>query len=151
MMVYNRTQADVAAAAALIARYQQGDWAALTEQERAQLERGTYTYTTLNRVEQAQADLARILQNYGYNIAITTKIWNAGGYFNEAELLRYLGNLNTLRTIVTTSHDTPPTPGDFRPITAANAIEKILSDMEQLVNNMAAAFQLCGQIYSGEV
>ncbi len=70
-LVYDRTQEDVTSSAAIRSAYQKlGNWSGLTGAERVQLERGTLTYNTLNRVESAVKTLAATLTSAGYPVEV---------------------------------------------------------------------------------
>lgn len=71
-LIYDRTKSDETASAAIRKSYQTlGNWSGLTDTERAQLERGTLTYNTLNRVELAVKTLATALTAAGYPVEVT--------------------------------------------------------------------------------
>ena len=71
-LIYDRTESDETASAAIRKSYQAlGNWSGLTDAERAQLERGTLTYNTLNRVESAVKTLAAALTSAGYPVEVT--------------------------------------------------------------------------------
>lgn len=71
-LIYDRTESDEIASAAIRKSYQTlGNWSGLTDAERAQLERGTLTYNTLNRVESAVKTLASALNAAGYPVSVT--------------------------------------------------------------------------------
>lgn len=71
-LIYDRAESDETASAAIRKSYQTlGNWSGLTDAERAQLERGTLTYHTLNRVESAVKTLAAALTSAGYPVEVT--------------------------------------------------------------------------------
>ena len=71
-LIYDRTESDETASAAIRKSYQTlGNWSGLTDAERTQLERGTLTYNTLNRVESAVKLLAAALTSAGYPVEVT--------------------------------------------------------------------------------
>ena len=71
-LIYDRTESDETASAAIRKSYQTlGNWSGLTDTERAQLERGALTYNTLNRVESAVKLLAAELNSAGYPVEIS--------------------------------------------------------------------------------
>lgn len=70
-LVYDRTQEDVTSSAAIRSTYQAlGSWSGLTDAEKAQLERGTLTYNTLNRVETAVKTIAAELNAAMYPVKL---------------------------------------------------------------------------------
>lgn len=151
-LIFDRTSADRIAVDEILQRYQSGDWSLVTSEEKEQLERGTYTYNTLNRVESAVRDLAAVLTSYGYNVKVSTKTnWGAQDYFNEENLQRYLENLDTLKNVFYTYATTPITPllVDMFFIDAANSIEKILFDIEDLITKLSKGFRKMGTFSMG--
>jgi hypothetical protein len=54
-------------------KYQNGE--TLTETEAAQVERGTLSLETLNRIESKMHELATDLNKYAYTVTVTTKTW----------------------------------------------------------------------------
>lgn len=71
-LIYDRTESDDTASAAIRKSYQTlGNWSGLTGAERTQLERGMLTYNTLNRIESAVKLLAAALTSAGYPVEIS--------------------------------------------------------------------------------
>jgi hypothetical protein len=116
-----------------------------------QLERGTYTNVSLNRVESAMKNVAETFNGFGYNINLITKTWAEGDYFDESELERYLSNLNTLRSAIAVLQSTPQTPDNYNTWQQANDIERILVDLEDSLDRLSLGFWYCGEAYCGEV
>lgn len=117
-------------------------------------EKGTYNATDLNRVGEAQAYLAGRFRACGYGVSIAPKLnWTMEDIPWQADMNRYLADLRALRGALRMMETTPPVPGSMAGLTweQANDIEKILADLEFLLNNMAAAWYYCGEIYAGEV
>lgn len=116
--------------------------------------KGTYNAEDLNRVGEAQAYLARRFRAYGYGVSIAPKVnWTMEDIPRQGDMDRYLADLRTLRGTLRMMETTPPVPGSMAGLTweQANDIEKILADLEFLLNNMAAAWCYSGEIYAGEV
>lgn len=71
-LIYDRGESDITAAKEIRTAYQAlGKWETVTDAEKAQLERGTLTYNTLNRVELAVTTLAAELNSGGYPVEIS--------------------------------------------------------------------------------
>lgn len=70
-----------------------------------------------------------------------------------SQMQRYIANISALRGALTVWETTPSVPADMSGLTQqeANDIEIILDIVEQLINNMAAAWFFSGDVYSGEV
>lgn len=69
-LIYDRTQSDVDNAIAIRSKYQAlGDWSGITEDEIAQLKRGTYScFDDMNRVDSAVRELGGMLTAAGYPV-----------------------------------------------------------------------------------
>lgn len=75
-LIYDRTQSDVDNAIAIRSKYQAlGDWSGITEDEIAQLKRGTYScFDDMNRVDAAVRELGGMLTAAGYPVRYTSPI-----------------------------------------------------------------------------
>lgn len=155
-LVYDRTEEDKNSAAAIRKSYQTlGNWSGLTDAEKAQLERGTLTYNTLNRVESAVKTLAAALTAAGYPVEITSKAedreWQEGDIVRRAQWTTHLDNVQRLRDAYYTLAETGelPKPEDKLNYQGANTIEKILADIDQLIDCMKAIYRRCGTFRAG--
>lgn len=116
--------------------------------------KGTYNASDLNRVGEAVAYLAGVLNGYGYAVAVSPKTdWTAQDTPTEAQMQRYLDDVAALRAALAVMETTPEVPADMAKLTyaEANNIEQILKDIDRLLTNMAAAWLCSGDVYSGEV
>ena len=113
-----------------------------------------YGYSDINRVEAKIAELQNSLNaDFGFAISLDTKTnWARTDIPQRAQMERYRQNVAALRAVVAAYQTTPQTPDSMRFLTAqeANDIERILQDIEQLLNNTEAAWIYCGESYSGE-
>lgn len=151
-MIYDRTQTDVDLAKTLRAKLQSGQ--ALTVGEIATLERGSCTVTMLNRIEAKQAELRDVLYNLGYTSDVVTKTWeqtDASAIFTYQDHQRILNNLDALKDAYYIYRTTPNTPTYMYGYKEANDIEKILVDIENMINDMVLRFRECGTFECGEV
>lgn len=75
-LIYDRTQSDVDNAIAIRNKYQAlGDWSGITEDEIAQLKRGTYScFDDMNRVDAAVRELGGMLTAAGYPVRYTSPV-----------------------------------------------------------------------------
>lgn len=144
-LVYDRTAADVA---------QKND-------------KGTYNATDLNRVTAALEELDTELRSYGYSTGYRrlevphnapTEINDPYTWYKEdiptASLMdAYLDNVSAIRAVIELPPSTPQVPPDMNALTfsEANDIERILLDVEQLINNIIQSWYYSGEIYAGEV
>ena len=148
-MITDRTASDVSLAKTLRAKVQSGQ--TLSDAEISIMERGTITINTLNRIENKQAELKKLLANEGYyNTPIQNKTWGYTKYFKENEFRRILNNLNVLRSAFFVYADTPGTPPISFHYENINALEKVLFDIETMLNDMIDRFRECGTFECGE-
>lgn len=131
-------------------------YAAMTNAEREEwaTSKGAYNYTDLNRVENAVAYIADLLSSLGYGVEIAkTRTWTIYDVPTASDMNRFLSNVRTIREAFSVMRTTPVAPSTMQRLThtSANNIERILQDVETLVNNMVAAFMYAGDIYGGEI
>lgn len=122
--------------------------------------KGRYNCTDLNRVETAVGQLVEMLNAAGWNMSLTTKTdWATASEAAPAQdiptasdMARYLANVAAIRHALAFYRTTPAVPDsmDFLTWQKANAIERILADAEELINNMLAVRVFSGEVYAGE-
>ena len=158
-MIFDRTQNDVDTAIRLINEKVKFDSVTmqpinpevLTESEIATLEKGTLTINTLNRIENKQEELKNLFNNMGYwNTPITSKVWGENYIFNVDEFERIIDNTNVLRQAFFVYKDTPNTPPVSYHYSNINALEKILYDLDVMINDVKSLYRECGTFESGE-
>lgn len=150
-MIFDRTQADVTMALS-IRENKIKLFTPPSEDELRHLERGFIDHTTLNRIENKQAELRDLLVASGSSFFnIETKTWTADDIFNETEFQRLVDNLDVLKSEINVLPDTPDTPQPAFYFIIINDIEKILFDMDVLLQNMISAYCFCGELYCGEL
>ncbi len=160
-LIYDRAESDETASAAIRKSYQTlGNWSGLTDAERAQLERGTLTYNTLNRVESAVKLLAAALTSAGYPVEVTPVLkgsksedreWQEGDVLYRPQWTTYIDNVQKLRDAYYTLAETGelPAPGDKLKYTGANTIEKVLADIDLLLDGMKSIYRRAGTFTAG--
>lgn len=160
-LIYDRTESDETASAAIRKSYQKlGNWSGLTDAEKAQLERGTLTYNTLNRVESAVKTLAAALTAAGYPVEVTPVLkgskaedreWQEGDVLYRPQWTTYLANVQALRDAYYTLAETGelPAPEDKLKYTGANTIEKVLADIDLLLDGMKSIYRRAGTFTAG--
>lgn len=160
-LIYDRTESDETASAAIRKSYQTlGNWSGLTDAERAQLERGALIYNTLNRVEQAVKTLAAALTSAGYPVEVTPVLkgsksedreWQEGDVLYRPQWSTYLDNVQRLRDAYYTLAETGklPKPEDKLKYTGANIIEKVLADIDLLLDGMKSIYRRAGTFTAG--
>ncbi len=123
----------------------------LTESEIETLERGTITYNTLNRIENKQVELKNLFNEIGYwNTEITTKTWNGTQLFKGDDFQRIIDNTNVLRDAFFVYKDTPKTPPVSYYFEDINSLEKILYDLDVMINDVKSNYRESGTFYCGE-
>ena len=106
--------------------------------------KGRYDSTDLNRVEKWCKYLTETLTEYGYKLEISTKTdWVDTDYPYNAEMNRIWSNVNTLKNAYFSFTKMPENFNKIG-IEKANAIEKILAEINELIGNMVQTF-----VYSG--
>ena len=149
-MIFNRTQADISAAHNLI-NTKVKTFQELTHEEVAILEKGTMTINTLNRIEQKQEELKGLFNSMGYwNTPVVIKTWDYKDIFNVSEFQRIIYNLDILRNAFFTYSTTPNTPPVSYRFEDINSLEKILNDLDVMINDVKSNYQECGDIECGE-
>ena len=150
MMIFDRTSEDVKKAKQIreekVMTFQE-----LTAEEAEIMERGTITINTLNRIEDKQAELKSLINNMGYwNTPTINKNWKYTQIFDEAEFQRIVNNTNILREAFFVYVDTPKTPSVSYRYNDINALEKILVDIEKMIDDVKSYYRECGNIVCGE-
>lgn len=150
-MIYTRTQADVDEAIKIrsekVQKFQE-----LTEDEIKTLERGMITVNTLNRIEQKQEDLRGLFNSMGYwNTPITIKVWDETQLFKRSDFQRIIDNVNILRNAFFSYSYTPKTPSPAFHYKNLNDLEKILFDLDVMINDVRSKYKKCGTFNCGEV
>jgi hypothetical protein len=149
-MIYNRTQADVDESIR-IRREKVQTFQELTEEEKAILERGMMTIDTLNRIEEKQIELKELFRGMGYFCGeIQSKTWDYTQIFNVDEFERILKNTVALRNAFFVFSETPPTPHVSFHYNDINALEKILHDLDVMINGVKSNYRYCGEFICGE-
>ena len=123
----------------------------LTESDISTLEKGTMTIDTLNRIEAKQEELKNLFNNIGYwNTPIINKVWDYTRIFSAYEFQRIVDNINILRTAFFVYKDTPITPPVSYHFEDINALEKILHDLDVMINDVESHYKECDDFECGE-
>ena len=159
-MITNRTQYDVDTARILRntkvkfdpITMQPTNLDELTPAELQTLNKGTFNYTDLNRIETKQEELKNLFNDMGYwNTPIKNKVWGENDIFNVDEFQRILDNTNVLRQAFFVYKDTPNTPPISYYWQDINALEKILYDLDVMINDVKSRYKRCGTFRCGEL
>lgn len=115
--------------------------------------KGAYNASDLNRVGSAVEYVAGRFADYGYFVDVSPrKDWAMGDIPREADMVKYLSEVEQLRSLVSVLPTTPETPGDMECLSymEANNIEQILVDVDKVLETMITTFVLCGEAICGE-
>jgi hypothetical protein len=150
-VIFDRTQNDVDTAIVLI-NEKVKTFQELTEEEIATLEKGTLTINTLNRIESKQQLLKGLFEEVGYwSVPILTKQWLYTDIFKGEEFDRILHNLEVLKKSFFVYKNTPNIPdNNYRKYQTINDVEKILYDLDVMINDVKSHYKECGTFECGE-
>ena len=110
-----------------------------------------YNYEDLNRIEKWCKYLSEFLNNYNYFVSIEAKTdWSMLNFPTQSELERIRQNINRLQQAYFSFTQIPENL-EYMTWRKANDIEKILYEINTLLNNMISQFYHCGEVFSGEV
>ena len=117
--------------------------------------KGRYSYTDMNRVENAVATLSGTLKRLGYihpNLTIKTD-WTRSDRPTREDMDRYFGNVDMLRKSIPVFPSTPTTPttGKRLDYARANDLEKILEDIDNVSSMIPKSWLHAGDVFVGEV
>ncbi len=116
--------------------------------------KGMYSYRDMNRVEGAVKLLAERISSLGYLYSPSVKTnWHQEDMPTRADMERYLGNVEGLRSAIPVLSTTPLVPKiyDALDYNKANDLERILLDVERVSKNIPKTWYMAGEIYLGEV
>lgn len=162
-LIYDRTPEDVAEVRRLLAKLDPETGNGLTAAEQAKWDaglKGAYNFTDLNRVESAVKLLAAALTSAGYPVEVTPVLkgsksedreWQEGDIVRRAQWVTYLDNVQRLRDAYYTLAETGelPKPEDKLGYVGANNIEKVLADIDLLIDCMKSSYRRCGTFRAG--
>lgn len=151
-LIYDRTAADVRRAEYLASLFYE-DMTPGEQEEWDSALKGFYNAEDLNRVGSAIRYVARRLEGYGYSVDVQPQTdWSAGDIPTPEQMERYLHDIRALRDKLAHLPTMPPCPDDMEELThiEANNIERILRDVNTLINWMTASWYYCGELYCGE-
>ena len=155
-LIFDRSEADVEHFITL----RNKGYAAMTAAEKAEWDagkmKGAYNVTDLNRVGKALNYVRDRLNLAGYvgKKAFTAKEnWTIDDVPTAVDLAYYLACVKVIHDAMAFYATTPPPPvySGSLDYTEANAIEKIILDIDELITKMLAARHFSGELYSGEV
>lgn len=150
-MIFNRTLYDVEEAKRIRAeKVQKGE--ELTESDINQLERGTLTINTLNRIEEKQEELKNLFDEDFYFVdKLEHKTWTYTDYFKQSDFDRILNNLTLLKKAYFVYKSTPEISStNYRYFETINTLEHTLNDLDIMINDIKSHYRECGTLQCGE-
>lgn len=151
-VIVDRDQADVNKLLRLSSKV----WDDFTEEEKQWwrgVVKGAYNDEDMNRVQWSMAYIAELLRAAGSIITLQTdgKTWTEDDFLAESEEQAYLDDIATLKSAIMLPASTPSVPADMVDFgfDEANAIEKILLDLENIIKKMSAAYRHSGVTVCG--
>ena len=119
-------------------------------------EKGIYSYTDLNRVEEAVAEIAEKITSLGFTLQLPTKTdWGLPGSFSvpewpvDSQMRRYLKNVSEIQRVFVISTQLPESM-DKLDWNGANNIEKVLQAAFSRIAGIKQSYRYSGEIYAGE-
>lgn len=150
-LIYDRTAEDAAAARQLAKKAAAGTlsddekniWLAGTK--------GNYTEKDMNRVAAAVSALSEALNDAGYKNQISAQTFTPGEEITDEKWTICLANVQALRDAYYTLAETGelPKPEDKLDYRGANNIEKILADIDLLLDGMKSIYRRAGTFTAG--
>lgn len=118
--------------------------------------KGVYSYTDLNRVEEAVKEIAENIVALGFALQLQTKTdWGLPGNFSvntwpvESQMKRYLHNVSEIKKILIISTQLPETLEKLD-WNGANNIEKVLQTAFARIEGIKQSYRYSGEFYAGE-
>ena len=109
-----------------------------------------YNYNDYNRIETWCEYLAATLKNYNYGVSIVVKTnWNRKNFPSESEMERIRQNVNRLKQAYFSFTQIPENL-DYMTIEKANDIERILFEIDKILEVMENNFIYCGVAGCGQ-
>lgn len=112
-------------------------------------DKGFYWYTDFNRIESWCQYLAEKLAPYGYVVSITTKTdWGESDIPQYTDISRIRSNILALKNILYSITSVPNV--QLMTWKKANALEKVLYEIDLFSSGMIEEYRYSGTFYSGE-
>lgn len=100
------------------------------------------SYTDLNRVEEAITYLKQLLAKYEYNFTTQEKKWLITDFRKNEDMARLKSNIDNLRNAYPyLASPITPNPIKYESIQEANDIERILYEINKLIEKMVYVFR----------
>lgn len=149
-LITDRTQADVDRVKELTAKWLDNTITSAEKTEWNNGLKGAYNAADLNRVGQAVAYIANILNSSGRSITVTAKSnWTYTGIPNATQMRAFLSDLSVLKSNVSNVNAPVPSTMDYLTYQTANEIEMLLVAVYDSIIRERADYELCGIAISG--
>lgn len=119
-------------------------------------EKGTYSYTDLNRVETAVRDIAEEITALGFAVNLQTKTdwdmprdFSASAWPVESQMRRYLQNAHEVKRIFRIATQLPDSMVNLD-WNGANNIETVLTIAFRRIEGIKQSYRYSGEIFAGE-
>lgn len=115
--------------------------------------KGFYNAADLNRVGEAEVDLAALCRELGHACAVSPKTdWTVADIPTQVQMQTYIGHLNTFKALFPYPDFMPPVPADMNHLDwqKANDIEELLYHWFFMVQSIRDSWLYAGEIYAGE-
>lgn len=113
--------------------------------------KGAYNAKDLNRVGEACVFVADLLRQAGYSITVSPKTdWTMQDMPTKTSMDAYLDIVRTLRSVLAIDAPSPPESMTKLTHTGANAIEKILLNLDMALTLMTQSWWYAGEVCAGE-
>lgn len=114
--------------------------------------KGFYHETDMNRVDAAVNTIAGLLNSYGYTVEAAGFVdWEVTDNITQENVAAYKANISAIREAIPVKPDTPLYADvNMGYYWGWNNLEKILSDVYDLLCEMEKSFLICNDAYCGE-
>lgn len=119
-------------------------------------QKGVYSVTDLNRVENAVKEIGFMLSDLGFAVALKTKTdWSIINDFSinswpvETQMQRYLSNIDAIKKTLSIQIQIPKTM-DLLNWSSANNIERVLQTAYTRIEGIKNSYRYSGELIAGE-
>ena len=151
-LITDRTQQDVNLLQELTVKLNNGASTETLAQWREAVKKGAYGVPDIERVDGATEELVQWLADLGYIVDYfktdPSKVW-----LTESQAARYLQNIQNIRERLDILAYTGDLPKSLEKLNfeGANEIERVLEQIEGIIDSMPLSYFYSGEVYSGEV
>lgn len=148
-MIFNRTATDVEEAKK-IREIKVKTGQPLTESEIEILERGMFTLSSINRIQNKQFELKNLINEIGYySTPIIIKNFEETDFFTKEDFEQIINNNAKLKNAYFALATTPLDAMPRYNYSDINKIELLLNDLEIVLEDMKSKFKRCGTFSCG--